>query len=214
MYRVLLLRRFFPDKRILVLTHNRPLIRDLQAKYEMLSKGDTGVEWRTFLSWCLSQWPNRAEDAQPIGKQGRRELIAEVWAKHFADTAVTQGMLESELDWFKDRTITKRSEYLSADRTGRDFVDMLLIATMSRIDGRSLSAAIRATFGARSSHALPGQLPDPPSNWAASFRRSAEDLELSWHDLPAATQAAQAFVNPILKGAIAKVWDPETWSWE
>jgi len=119
-YRALLLRRFFPDKSILVLTHNRPLIRDLQAKYEMLSAGDTGVEWRTFLSWCLSQWPNR-EEVQPIGKDRRRELIAEVWAQHFADTAVTQGILETELDWFKDRTISKRSEYLVADRTGRGF---------------------------------------------------------------------------------------------
>jgi len=96
----------------------------------------------------------------------------------------------------------------------RDFVDMLLIASMSRIDGRNLSAAITATFEVRSTHSFPGQLPDPPSSWASSFRRSAEDLELSWHELPAATQAAQAFVNPILKGAIAKVWNPETWSWE
>jgi hypothetical protein len=120
-YRALLLRRFFPDKRILVLTHNRPLIRDLQAKYELLSAGDAGVEWRTFLGWCLSQWPNRGEQVQAIGKQWRRELIAEVWAQHFADTAVTRGMLESELDWFKDRTISKRSEYLAADRTGRGF---------------------------------------------------------------------------------------------
>jgi superfamily I DNA/RNA helicase len=120
-YRALLLRRFFPDKRILVLTHNRPLIRDLQAKYELLSEGDTGVEWRTFLGWCLSQWPNRGEEIQPIGKRRRRELIAEVWAQQFADTAVTQGMLEAELDWFKDRTISKRSEYLAADRTGRGF---------------------------------------------------------------------------------------------
>jgi len=120
-YRALLLRRFFPDKKILVLTHNRPLIRDLQAKYEMLSEGDAGVEWRTFLGWCLSQWPNRGEQVQAIGKQWRRELIADVWAQHIADSAVTQGMLETELDWFKDRTISKRSEYLAADRTGRGF---------------------------------------------------------------------------------------------
>jgi hypothetical protein len=104
-----------------LLTHNRPLICDLQAKYEMLSAGDTGVEWRTFLGWCLSQWPNRGEQVQAIGKQWRRELIAEVRGQHFVDTAVTEGMLETELDWFKDRTISKRSEYLAADRTGRGF---------------------------------------------------------------------------------------------
>jgi hypothetical protein len=119
-YRALLLRRFFPNKRILVLTHNRPLIRDLQAKYEMLSAGDTGVEWRTFQGWCLSRWPNR-EDVRPIGEDWRSELLCAIWAQHFPDTAVTQGMLASEVDWFKDRAITKRSEYLVADRTGRGF---------------------------------------------------------------------------------------------
>jgi len=105
--------------------------------------------------------------------------------------------------------------HASAENTRvRDFVDMLLIATMSRIDGRSLSAAIRATFGARSTHDLPGELPDPPSNWAASFRRSAEELSLAWHDLGSATKAAQAFLNPVLKGVVGKSWDPESWSWK
>ncbi|MFA5810119.1 MAG: UvrD-helicase domain-containing protein, partial [Thermoleophilia bacterium] len=120
-YRALLLRRFFPDKRILVLTHNKPLIQDLQAKYEVLSNGDTGVEWRTFISWCMSQWPNRGEDVRPIGDKRRQEILSEARARHLADTAVTEGMLESEIDWFKDRLISKRSEYIAADRTGRGF---------------------------------------------------------------------------------------------
>lgn len=120
-YRALLLRRFFPNKRILVLTHNKPLIQDLQAKYEMLSGGDASVEWRTFMSWCLSEWPNRGEDVRPIGDKRRQELLSEARARHLADTAVTEGMLESEIDWFKDRLISKRSEYLAADRAGRGF---------------------------------------------------------------------------------------------
>ncbi|MFV2044051.1 MAG: UvrD-helicase domain-containing protein [Anaerolineales bacterium] len=120
-YRALLLRRFFPDKRILVLTHNRPLIRDLQAKYELLSDGDNGVEWRTFLSWCLSKWPNKEEDLRPIGQMRRQDFLSQVWAQHLADTTVTKGMLQSEVDWFKDRTLSSRSEYLAADRTGRGF---------------------------------------------------------------------------------------------
>jgi hypothetical protein len=119
-YRALLLRRFFPDKRILVLTHNRPLIRDLQTKYERLSGGDDGVEWKTFLSWCLSQWPSQ-EDVRPIGQERREALMRDAWVEHLADTALTVGMLESEVDWFKDRVLTKRSEYLAADRSGRGF---------------------------------------------------------------------------------------------
>jgi hypothetical protein len=41
-YRAHLLRQLFPKKRILVLTHNRPLIRDLRARYLQLSDGDNG----------------------------------------------------------------------------------------------------------------------------------------------------------------------------
>ena len=95
----------------------------------------------------------------------------------------------------------------------RDFVDMLLIASMSSIEARGLSAAITATFEARSTHSLPSQLPDPPSSWASSFRRSAEELELDWHDLGAATRATQAFLDPVLKGVVGKRWEPGSWSW-
>ncbi len=96
----------------------------------------------------------------------------------------------------------------------RDFVDMLLIASMSTIDGNSLSAAIRATFVARFTHPLPGQLPAPPSAWGGSFRRSVDDLQLNWQDIGAASRAAQAFLNPVLEGVVGEIWDPATWSWK
>jgi hypothetical protein len=51
LYRARLLRQFFPHKRILVLTHNKPLIRELESRYLRLSGGDREVEWRTFHGW-------------------------------------------------------------------------------------------------------------------------------------------------------------------
>jgi superfamily I DNA/RNA helicase len=120
-YRALLLRRLFPQKRILVLTHNRPLIQDLEARYKVLSNGDHGVEWRTFLSWCLSLYPNDIEAGDRIGKTTREKLMREIWNDHLCETALTPSMLESEIDWFKDRLLSKRSDYIVADRTGRGF---------------------------------------------------------------------------------------------
>lgn len=120
-YRTLLLRRLFPKKRILVLTHNRPLIHDLERRYLALSQRDRGVEWRTFLSWCFSLHPNQVVIEDRIGRASREKLIREVWSEHLADTAVTATMLESEIDWFKDRLVTRRSEYLTMDRSGRGF---------------------------------------------------------------------------------------------
>jgi len=120
-YRALLLRRLFPHKRILVLTHNRPLMRDLAARYAILNEGDDGVEWRTFMTWCMSLYPNQVEIDERISHTEREQLISEVCHDHLGDTAVTPTMLESEIDWFKDQLITRRSEYLMADRTGRGF---------------------------------------------------------------------------------------------
>jgi hypothetical protein len=120
-YRARLLRQFFPQKRILVLTHNRPLIRDLEARYQRLTGGDTMVEWRTFHSWCQAHWPTGEKLPRPIGERRRAPLISQAWHQYLADTAISERMLQEELDWFKDRLLNTRQEYLRADRSGRGF---------------------------------------------------------------------------------------------
>lgn len=119
LYRARLLRQFFPRKRLLVLTHNRPLIHDLRRRYALLSGGDRGVEWRTFHGWCTKYWP--ADEPQPrrIGLAEQHKLIDRVWHAHLADTAFSPELLRSEIDWLKDRLITTRQGYLQADRAGR-----------------------------------------------------------------------------------------------
>lgn len=120
-YRAWLLRQFFPQKRMLVLTHNRPLIRDLEARYRRISGGDTSVEWRTFHSWCQAHWPADEAVPRPIGERRRAPLITEAWRQHLADTSVSERMLQEEIDWFKDRLLNTRQDYLAADRSGRGF---------------------------------------------------------------------------------------------
>lgn len=120
-YRARLLRQFFPQKRILILTHNRPLIHDLQARYHRLTGGDAMVEWRTFMGWCLAHWPDDEPMPRPIGARRRNEIIVESWRRHLADTAVSARMFQEEIDWLKDRLLTTRQEYLAADRAGRGF---------------------------------------------------------------------------------------------
>jgi len=118
LYRARLLRQFFPRKRLLVLTHNRPLIHDLRRRYALLSVGDTGVEWRTFHGWCTKYWPASEPQPQRIGLGERRALIERVWQEHLADTAFSPELLRSEIDWLKDRLITTRQGYVEADRAG------------------------------------------------------------------------------------------------
>ncbi|MGQ9549257.1 MAG: UvrD-helicase domain-containing protein [Roseiflexus sp.] len=119
-YRARLLRQYFPRKRILVLTYNRPLIRDLEARYRRLTDNDTGVEWRTFHQWC---WHHRPPDERwnIIGERERASMIADAWRQYLADTSISEQILQEEIDWFKDRLLSTRRDYLSARRSGRGF---------------------------------------------------------------------------------------------
>ncbi|KPV54244.1 hypothetical protein SE17_04950 [Kouleothrix aurantiaca] len=121
LYRARLLRQFFPQKRILVLTHNRPLIHDLEARYQRLAGSDAMVEWRTFLSWCMAHWASGEPKLHPIGERSRSQLLSQTWHQHLADTVISERMLQEEIDWLKDRLLNTRQAYLAADRTGRGF---------------------------------------------------------------------------------------------
>jgi hypothetical protein len=120
-YRAHLLRRLYPDKPILVLTHNRPLIRDLEARYQHLNSNGHKVEMRTFLAWCRNHWPRGEAWHDPISLGQRERLIEQIWYTHLADTTISAHMLQDEIDWFKDRLLFTHEDYLNADRTGRGF---------------------------------------------------------------------------------------------
>jgi superfamily I DNA/RNA helicase len=79
------------------------------------------VHWYTFLGWCRRYWPRDVNWEKTAGYQKRRELITQAWHEYLADTAVTEQMLMEEIDWFKDRLLFGREDYLAADRTGRGF---------------------------------------------------------------------------------------------
>jgi len=121
LYRLRLLHALFPSKEFLVLTHNRPLIREMCARFRVLSPEDSGrVRWYTFLGWCRKTWPKH-EPYETIGAGRRDALLREVQAQYLADSSVTEGMFKSELDWVKDWGVTRREDYLNADRRGRGF---------------------------------------------------------------------------------------------
>ncbi len=122
LYRLRLLHSFFPDKRFLVLTHNRPLIRDMQSRYVRLTgKEPENIEWATFSSWCFQHWPKEIPKVDPLSMSRRAEVIHTVWRQYFSNTKITENMLQSEIDWFKDQLPLDRAAYLSVERTGRGF---------------------------------------------------------------------------------------------
>jgi hypothetical protein len=96
----------------------------------------------------------------------------------------------------------------------KDLVDILLIAEFRQMHGQALAQALQATFDTRKTHTLPSRLPDPPSTWAAPFRRLTEETGLGYQTLGSAGEAAHRFLDPILRGESVGMWDPMTWSWQ
>ena len=41
----------------------------------------------------------------------------------------------------------------------------------------------------------------------------AREDHLAWLTIDEVTRAAQAFLDPVLAGALDAMWVPETWSW-
>ena len=121
LYRLRLLHAMFPAKRFLVLTHNRPLIREMQARFHTLnSQRSRRIGWYTFLGWCRKNWPD-SQPYNPISIRKRDALVRQIRAEYLADGSISDRMLKGELDWVKDSGITRREGYLEADRTGRGF---------------------------------------------------------------------------------------------
>jgi hypothetical protein len=125
-YRAHMLRQLFPRKRILVLTHNRALMHDLRRRYKEISKGelDNGqgeVQMYTFMGWCFRYWPKTETRRKLISYRERLELAMQIGHEQLRDTAVSEQMLLEEIDWYKDRLLFTREEYLAADRAGRGF---------------------------------------------------------------------------------------------
>ena len=78
LYRLRLLYSLFPTQRFLVLTHNRPLIRDMRSRYQQLAGNlPRTIAWETFNGFCRHYWPESSETpwVNPIGKVQRDRLI-------------------------------------------------------------------------------------------------------------------------------------------
>ncbi len=122
LYRLRLLHDLFPEKTFLVLTHNKPLIQDMKSRYQRLTGGlPKNIRWLTFNAWCRMFWPKDPPWRIPLGFDKRDDLITQAWKEFFEGTAITPGMLRSEIDWFKDQVLFGRSAYLSIERRGRGF---------------------------------------------------------------------------------------------
>jgi len=95
----------------------------------------------------------------------------------------------------------------------KDLPDLALLATTEAIDARRLCMALEQTFSFRKTHPLPPSFPVPPLTWEGSYAAMAREDHLAWAALGDVTKAVQAFLDPVLAGAIDATWGPLTWQW-
>lgn len=122
LHRLQLLYHYYPEKSFLVLTHNKPLIQDMESKFNrLLSKSPFGIEWKTFYGWCSSNWPKNLAWVNPLSRKKRLEIIRAIHQSYLQGTSIQEHMLVSEIDWLKDQLPVSQTEYLVFDRRGRGF---------------------------------------------------------------------------------------------
>jgi hypothetical protein len=95
----------------------------------------------------------------------------------------------------------------------KDLPDIALLATVQSLEGARLRQALEQTFGFRNTHPLPVMLPDPLPAWATPYATMAHEDQLAWPTLDEITNAAKAFLDPVLAGHVDSIWDPDTWRW-
>jgi len=96
----------------------------------------------------------------------------------------------------------------------KDLPDLALLATAHRFESSRLHAALEQTFGFRKTHAVPVHLPSPPVPWEAPYANMARDNRLIWSTLDEVTDAARAFLDPVLSGELGASWAPDEWKWK
>ena len=115
LYRARMLSMLNPDARILVLTHNRPLSADLNARLKQLAP-ESKLEWLTYFQWVT---PFLKPPPDVIGATARRELIHEAARAECLLSRYPIPFLEEEFEWLTENGLTNEDAYIATERIGR-----------------------------------------------------------------------------------------------
>ena len=113
LHRAKRLYELYPEKKILVLTHNEAVHHYLKAHYKHLFKQQSNNCY-PFMRWCLQQlqWT-----PQFVNQEEVMDVIVQIVAKHFNDDVLTVQAFIREMGFIKDRLIFTEIDYLRVDRS-------------------------------------------------------------------------------------------------
>lgn len=101
----------------------------------------------------------------------------------------------------------------------KDLIDLGLIAVAptlrpsSMIDAQVVRESLRRTFDLRATHPLPGVVPPPPAEWEARYPKLQRENRLAWASLAEVRDEVCRFLDPILDGSAAGVWNHAARRW-
>jgi len=96
----------------------------------------------------------------------------------------------------------------------KDLVDLILMASLdSNIQANALQKAIVLVYESRGDQ-VPNSFHSFPTGWQQRFNRMAKETQLHILDFQDASQAATAFITPIIsEQVVGSTWDPTDWLW-
>jgi hypothetical protein len=95
----------------------------------------------------------------------------------------------------------------------KDLVDILLIASSTKLGFNDLHKAITLTFKHRKTHDLPEFVPRLSTTYTKSYSRLAAQSKLQQTTLSEANLAFDKFITPVLTGNSFNKWNPRLWKW-
>ncbi|MCK5919015.1 MAG: UvrD-helicase domain-containing protein [Cocleimonas sp.] len=117
LHRTKLLRELYPDKKILLLTHNKAINHYLRSRYEGLFQHQEN-ECQPFMEWCLRQWKGTRRF---VYEDEVMDVVVQMLERHFKGTSFTKNLFLREINFIKDRLIFTEANYLRVDRSGQAY---------------------------------------------------------------------------------------------
>ena len=117
LHRAKLLRDLYPNKKILVLTHNKAINHYLKSRYQTLFNNQDN-ECHPFMEWCQRQWK---WTHRFVYEDEIKDVLEIVLQRHLKGTVFTRHLFLREINFIKDRLIFTESDYLKVSRSGQAY---------------------------------------------------------------------------------------------
>jgi hypothetical protein len=119
------------------------------------------------------------------------EIVGEDWLGFAGITPIVVPALSAEQHWAeKLHAYTRPREGLINTRV-KDLIDLILLIECETLAANRVLTSVDATFARRRTHAIPRELPVPPSEWERPFSEMAEECQLRHTPLSAHAEVSK-----------------------